>query len=115
MSRRARTSKAIHGTLFGLGVLSLSAVTTAAFAQDSDGDGVANAADSFPCDATRAAVSWFPGDGTSALLTYEDQWPGATDQDFNDLAMRVHFRSERNAAGNVVRLVGGVRPGGAGR
>ena len=73
-------------------------------AQDSDGDGVADAADAFPCDASRASVSYFPGATSSALLTYEDQWPSTTDLDFNDVVVRAHYRLERNAAGNVVSL-----------
>jgi LruC domain-containing protein len=81
-----------------------------ALAQDSDGDGVADAADAFPCDVARASVSWFPGQSTSALLAFEDQWPGHTDVDFNDVAVRVHQRIERDAAGAAVRLLASFDP-----
>ncbi len=69
-----------------------------------------NASDAFPRDGLRAALTYFPGETTSALVTYEDQWPGATDLDFNDVAIRMHFRAERNAAGKVVRWVGVFDP-----
>jgi LruC domain-containing protein len=84
--------------------------TGEARAQDADADGTPDHADTFPCDATRASVTYFPSASESALLTYEDQWPGPTDLDFNDVAVRVHFRAERNSAGNVVRLVGVFDP-----
>ena len=85
---------ALKKNLIGLGVASLLALPAAAFAQDSDSDGVANAADAFPCDATRASVSYFPGQSTSALLAFEDQWPNFTDVDYNDVAIRAHYRSQ---------------------
>jgi LruC domain-containing protein len=93
----------------GLLALALAAPSLAR-AQDSDGDGAVDAADAFPCDAARASVSYFPGQSTSALLAYEDQWPGHTDVDFNDVALRAHYRLERNAAGNVVQLVAVLDP-----
>jgi LruC domain-containing protein len=89
----------------GLGLASLAALPASALAQDSDGDGVANTSDAFPCDGLRASVTYFPTQTSSALLVYEDQWPGATDLDFNDVALRTHLRLERDAAGNVVQLV----------
>ena len=95
--------------LVGAFMLSMS-LPALALAQDSDGDGVADAADAFPCDPTRASVSYFPGQGTSALLAFEDQWPSSTDLDFNDVVVRVHYRLERNAAGDVVQLHGVIDP-----
>jgi LruC domain-containing protein len=96
--------------LRALPLAGLLALPAAALAQDADGDGVANAADAFPCDAARASVSFFPGETTSALLAFEDQWPGHTDLDFNDVAVRVHHRIERDAAGNAVRLAAVIDP-----
>jgi LruC domain-containing protein len=96
-------------TLGALTVIALASPATAQ-AQDTDGDGVPNASDTFPCDATRASVSYFPSATTSAMIAYEDQWPAATDLDFNDVVLRVHYRLERNAAGNVVQLVAVIDP-----
>jgi LruC domain-containing protein len=95
--------------ILGLGLLGLGLAAPAS-AQDADGDGVADAADAFPCDAARASVSYFPGASSSALLAFEDQWPGVTDLDFNDVAVRVHYRLERDAAGAVVSLAAVVDP-----
>ena len=64
---------ALKKHLLGLGVASLLAIPAAAFAQDSDSDGVADASDAYPCDATRASVSYFPGASTSVLFVFEDQ------------------------------------------
>jgi LruC domain-containing protein len=96
--------------LLGLGLLSALALPGLAHAQDSDGDGVQNAADAFPCDAARASVSFFPGESTSALLAFEDQWPDWTDHDYNDVAVRVHYRLERNGQGSVVQLHAVIDP-----
>jgi LruC domain-containing protein len=82
----------------------LSAVPTSAMAQDHDGDGVDSFADAFPCDPQRAAISYFPSETSSALLVYEDQWPFATDADFNDVAVRVNWRLDRDRDGRVVSM-----------
>jgi LruC domain-containing protein len=73
-------------------------------AQDQDGDGTADATDVFPCDASRASVTYFPSETATALLSFEDQWPGPTDLDFNDVAVRVHYRVERRSDGRAVSL-----------
>jgi LruC domain-containing protein len=91
-------------------ILLLLCAPSFAWAQDADNDGVPNASDAFPCDASRAAVTYFPGATTSAMLAYEDQWPGATDLDFNDVVLRVHYRMERDAAGDVVSFFGTIDP-----
>jgi LruC domain-containing protein len=92
-------------SILGLAAGSLLSAAAPARAQDADADGVADAADAFPCDAARASVSFFPGQSTSALFAFEDQWPGPTDLDFNDVAVRVHYRLERDAAGGVASLL----------
>ncbi len=77
-------------TLLTLGALAWACGPDVAVAQDSDADGVPDAADTFPCDAARAAVTYSPGATQSALLAFEDQWPGSTDLDYNDVVLRAH-------------------------
>ncbi len=81
--------------------LLLAAPDTARAQADTDGDGAPDTTDQFPCDADRASVSWYPGESSSALLSYEDQWPAHTDLDFNDVVVRVNYRLERHQDGRV--------------
>jgi LruC domain-containing protein len=97
------------GFAFALGA-ALVAPGTAAAQEDSDGDGVSDLVDPFPCDGSRAAVTFFPGETTSALLLFEDQWPSSSDTDFNDVALRVHYRAERDRFGDVVSLLASFDP-----
>jgi len=87
-----------------IALLGLLTLPTLALAQDSDNDGIADNADTFPCDPSRASVSYFPTATGAAMLAYEDQWPGDTDLDYNDVVALVHYRLERNASGDVVML-----------
>ena len=75
-----------------------------ALAQDTDGDGVADAADAFPCDPELAGLIFAPGEGAWTVLAFEDQWPSVTDLDFNDVVLRAHYRLYADAQGRVRRL-----------
>ncbi len=77
---------------------------------DADGDGVPDGADQLPCDASAAAVSFYPSETETALLAFEDQWPGATDLDFNDVVVAVHQRIEQTASGRATRVLLTVQP-----
>lgn len=79
-------------------------------AQDSDSDGVPDVADVFPCDANQAGVTYFPAEGASALLAFEDQWPEHTDLDFNDVVVRVNYRVALDGAGDAVSLTAYLSP-----
>jgi len=71
---------------------------------DSDGDGVKDALDEFPNDATRAFSRYYPGADSWGTLAYEDQWPMRGDYDMNDVVMRYRTREIMNAARQVVAL-----------
>jgi LruC domain-containing protein len=71
---------------------------------DSDGDGVKDALDEFPNDATRAFSRYYPGADSWGTLAYEDQWPQRGDYDMNDVVMRYRTREIMNAARQVVGL-----------
>ena len=64
---------------------------SAALAQDSDGDGVPNNADAFPCSAEGAAAAYAPAEGEHGALFFEDLWPENGDLDFNDLVVSYNY------------------------
>ena len=82
----------------------LAGASAPAFAQDSDGDGVPDAADAFPCDPTLASVVYAPSETGWAMLAYEDLWPVWSDLDYNDVVVRTQFRLYRDAQGLVRRI-----------
>ncbi len=87
----------------GLALLLL-APAAQAFAQDADGDGMSNAADAYPCDASASGTAFAPAEGEHGAILFEDQWPSQGDLDFNDVALTYNYVFRTNAAGRVVAL-----------
>lgn len=71
--------------------------------QDADADGVADANDAYPNDATRAYNNWYPAAGNGTLM-YEDLWPAMGDYDFNDYVCSYRYNLVTNAANKVVEM-----------
>lgn len=71
--------------------------------QDADSDGVADADDAYPNDATRAYNNWYPAAGKGTLM-FEDLWPTTGDYDFNDYVASYRYNIVTNAANKVVEL-----------
>ena len=71
--------------------------------QDADSDGIADANDAYPNDASRAFNSFFPASGKGTLL-FEDLWPTTGDYDFNDFVCNFRQQIVTNATNKVVEL-----------
>ena len=80
------------------------ALAPPAWAQDSDGDGIPDPLDVFPCDPSASAVAFHPGDGQHGTILMEDQWPSRGDLDFNDLVVSHHVTARLTASGAVSAL-----------
>ncbi|MCG9880783.1 MAG: LruC domain-containing protein [Bacteroidia bacterium] len=71
--------------------------------QDADSDGVADADDAYPNDATRAYNNFYPS-GNYGTLMFEDLWPAKGDYDFNDLVIDYQYNLITNASNKVVEM-----------
>jgi LruC domain-containing protein len=71
---------------------------------DFDQDSVSDGADYFPCDVTRTAVQFIPGEAAYGQLMFEDQWPKKGDYDFNDAVIAYNYQLYYNAQGRVSGL-----------
>ena len=63
----------------------------AAAAADTDGDGVDDSSDQFPCDPDLSTTVYVPSQDQFASLLYEDNWPALGDLDFNDAVIAYHY------------------------
>jgi LruC domain-containing protein len=89
-------------TLALVGAASLLASSAAAQPLDSDGDGVVDAADTYPCDPSLAGLYGYPAQGEHGALLFEDQWPALGDADFNDAVITYSYLVRTDAADQVV-------------
>lgn len=73
---------------------------------DADGDGVNDANDAYPNDATRAFNTYYPNQSAWGSLAFEDLWPATGDYDFNDMVIKYQYKTVTNASNKVVELSG---------
>jgi LruC domain-containing protein len=103
------TSATTTGRLFSLrGSVILNASKAFAVANevpDNDLDGVANALDDYPDDATKAYNN-FSSPSEGSTFVFEDQWPVKGDFDLNDLVITSKYKVVTNAKNVVVQVVG---------
>ncbi len=71
---------------------------------DSDGDGVADASDNYPNDATRAYDSFNPSENSFGTAMFEDLFPHEGDYDFNDVVVSWRQQLVSNADNKVVEV-----------
>ncbi len=72
-----------------------------ALAQDSDGDGIANGADAYPCNSAVAAQAFAPAQGMHGMVQFEDFFNVGLDEDFNDVVLTYNYVYQNTAAGQV--------------
>jgi LruC domain-containing protein len=70
---------------------------------DADSDGVADADDAYPNDASRAYNNFYPAASYGTLM-FEDLWPATGDYDFNDLVVDYQYNLVTNASNKVVEM-----------
>jgi len=82
---------------------------------DQDGDGVTDALDEFPKDASKAFYNYSPGKDLYGTLAFEDLWPSKGDYDFNDFVTDYNFTTITNTQNKVVDIIANfkVRASGA--
>jgi len=73
---------------------------------DADGDGVLDALDEYPNDATKAYTSYYPSQSGYASIGFEDNWPKKGDFDLNDVVVRYRYTFVSNAENQVVTIQG---------
>ena len=81
---------------------------------DTDNDGVCDALDEYPTDASRAYNNHYPGVNQNGTLAFEDNWPTQGDYDMNDLVVSYHYNLITNAKNQVVEIKGDFAPIAAG-
>ncbi|MFD0751078.1 LruC domain-containing protein [Mucilaginibacter calamicampi] len=69
---------------------------------DTDGDGVLDAFDDYPNDASRAYNYYYPFKDGFTNVAFEDNWPSKGDYDMNDLVVKYRLSMQLNAKNEVV-------------
>lgn len=71
---------------------------------DSDNDGTSDVFDEFPNDPNKAFNNYYPSQGKTGTLVFEDLWPHKGDYDFNDLVVDYNFNQITNSQNEVTSI-----------
>ena len=88
----------------GTDVKTLQLTIQQASADDTDGDGIADALDDYPNDPDRAFNSYYPNQADFISIAFEDLWPAYGDYDFNDFVINLNYKTISNAQNKVVDI-----------
>ena len=74
---------------------------------DTDGDGVEDANDAYPSDASKAFKTRFPSLKDKVYsLNIENNWPNPSNMDLNDYTVQFYNEEDTNASGKIVEIRG---------
>ena len=71
---------------------------------DTDNDGTTDVFDQYPNDPTKAFNNYYPSEGQTGTLVFEDLWPYKGDYDFNDLVVDYNFNQITNSQNEVIGI-----------
>ncbi len=71
---------------------------------DRDNDGIIDAVDDYPDDATAAFDVFTPSEIGYGTLAFEDHWPFKGDYDFNDMVINYRFTAVLNSSNRAIRM-----------
>lgn len=75
-------------------------------ATDTDQDGISDNFDDYPSDANKAFNNYYPKEGETGSLAFEDLWPSIGDYDFNDMVIDYNINQVTNGQNKVVGIQG---------
>ena len=93
-----------YATVNPFEAVSKTGIETIEAANDSDGDGVNDEIDDFPYDPDKAFNNFYPAQGSTGSLAFEDLWPSTGDYDFNDLIVDYNFNLIANANNQITKM-----------
>ncbi len=71
---------------------------------DTDGDGIPDGLDEYPCNIAQSATAYAPAEGQYGLILFEDQWTNKGDLDFNDAALAYNYVFGLDDSGLVTKM-----------
>jgi LruC domain-containing protein len=75
---------------------------------DTDNDGISNNFDDYPTDPAKAFNNYYPAQGSTGTLAFEDLWPSVGDYDMNDMVVGYSFNQVTNGQNKVVQITADI-------